>query len=188
MITELALAKVGLVQFDCILSETHSGDATVSDHPVEEGSDITDHIRALPEELELNGLVSDTPISLKYPEKSPVSTDLAPTLKRVDAAYAALQDAKNKGEPVDVITSLRKYSNMAITAFSVTKDAANGNVLNCTLSLRQIIIAKTQTVKLPVPKKVVKKAPVDKGTTQPEPQTPPEPKVVGGFNELPRLG
>jgi hypothetical protein len=158
-------AQVGTVQFDCSVSETHSKEAQITDHPVEEGSTISDHIRRQPESLELNGIVTNHPIiflaSIQAP--SPLENDLSPTPDRAEVAYATLREIMDKGELVTVVTSFWEYENMAITSMSVTRDAQNGNVLNCNLGLREIIIAKTETVAAPEPSKAAQKKAKDAG-------------------------
>lgn len=151
---------VGLVQFDAALSETHRKSNEVTAHPVEAGVDVVDHIRPLPEEIEISGVVSDTPLvylpSLRAP--SPITDDLTHPSDRADIAYWELNRIMDEGELIDVITKLREYENMAITSFTVDRDAATGNVLNASLSLRQVVTVESQTVAAPEP--------VDKGNTK----------------------
>jgi len=156
---------VGVVQFDCSVSETHNHEVDVTSHPVEDGADVSDHIRKLPVGLEINGLVTNTPViflaSLQAP--SPIWGDLKRTTDRVDAAYEKLQEIMDNGEMVDVVTSLKLYENMAITSLSVVRDVDRGNVLDCTMSLREIILAKKLTIDLPTPKEVANKIAQNKG-------------------------
>jgi len=142
-----------LVEFDASISETHSDSAETSDHPVEDGSDITDHIRVLPKTIEINGVITNTPIIFlaTLQAKSPVTGDLTRTLDRVETGYQQLQDFMNRGILVDVITSLRTYSNMVLLSMAVTRDAASGNILDCTLSLREMKIATAMSIDVPVP-------------------------------------
>lgn len=146
-------ARVGVVQFDASVSEGHGKEAEVPDHPVEVGADISDHIRRKPETLNVNGIVTNHPIvflaSLNAP--SPKLGELAPTEDRVEAAYSELRRVMDAGELVDAVTTLREYRNMAITSLQVQRDAANGNVLNAQLSLREIILASVERVDQPQP-------------------------------------
>jgi hypothetical protein len=48
--------------FDAVLSEEHTADAELTEHPVEEGVAIVDHIRPLADQLTLNVFVSNTPV------------------------------------------------------------------------------------------------------------------------------
>lgn len=158
-------ARVGLVELDASLSESHSMSATVTEHPVEEGADIAYHIRRQPDAITISGIVSDTPLvflaSAQAP--SPIVDDLTRAPDRVDLAYAELQRLMNDGELVDVVTSLRTYENMALTSLSVTRDVSNGNVLNATMSLRQVVVAESEKIAAPEPKTQANAPAVDGG-------------------------
>ncbi len=51
-----------IITFDVIENELHETVAEVTDHPVETGINIADHVRPLPDRLSLTGYVSNTPI------------------------------------------------------------------------------------------------------------------------------
>ncbi len=51
------------VEFDVITGEQHDLSATVSEHPVEEGANIADHVRPDLQRLSLKAFVTDTPIN-----------------------------------------------------------------------------------------------------------------------------
>lgn len=169
MITELLVgatkAKIGHIVFDASLSETHTESADVTQHPVEFGANITDHIRRQPAQVEINGLVTDHPIvfaaSLAAP--SPIDDDLDTASKRADLAYAYLQAVMEYGELVTVVTSLREYENMAIKSLVVTRDVNNGQVLNCSVGLIEVILAETQTATASAPTATSSKGAADKG-------------------------
>jgi hypothetical protein len=50
--------------------------------------------------------------------------------------------------PFDVVTGKRVYSNMLVRAIEVTTDKTSENVLNCTLTLREVIMSQTQSAAL----------------------------------------
>lgn len=52
----------GQLHFDVVLSEEHEHGAEVSEHPVEQGVNIVDHVRPLADRVELEVFVSNTPI------------------------------------------------------------------------------------------------------------------------------
>jgi hypothetical protein len=168
-------AQVGVVQFDASVSEVHTDEVEITDHPVEDGSDISDHIRKLPITLEMNGVVTNNPLVFlaSIRAKSPVTTDTSNTNDRVGAAYAKLREMQESGELLDVVTSLRDYSNMAIKSLSVTRDASTGNILDSSLTLREITIARALTVDVPIPiaAKVSKKKETNKGNKSKEAAT-----------------
>lgn len=148
MLTELIFgiqkAKIGIVQFDAMLTETHMNEAEVTDHPVELGSDVTDNVKMHPRSIELNGLISNTPIEFLASITAPSPLDMSPgppmqSYDRTGDAYGELlrMMSYNAGI-VPVSTTLESYDNMAITSCVIHRDAENGNVLNATLRLREI--------------------------------------------------
>ena len=166
IVRKIINAQVGLVIFDACLSDNHMHQAELTEHPVEDSASISDHIINKPIEIEINGIVSNTPIILandKIP--SPISTDTQEVADRVDAAYAELRKTMSDGILVDVITSLRNYPNMAIVSMGVQRDVQNGNVLNVNLSLKQVIIASSEQVDIPQPVRASNKQQTDKGKT-----------------------
>ena len=53
-----------IIVIDATVSETVNLEADVTDHPVEDGPDINDHIRPKPVMVEIEGIVSETPLTL----------------------------------------------------------------------------------------------------------------------------
>jgi hypothetical protein len=52
----------GEFHFDAVLQEKHEITSTITEHPVEEGSNIADHVRPDPIVLNIQGVVTNTPI------------------------------------------------------------------------------------------------------------------------------
>ena len=126
---------IGEVQLDAALTEVHRSAVEITQHPVETGADISDHARKMPDELRIEGLITNT---LMFPGSfvSPGS--------RAEDAYDALR--KLEGQLVDVITSLGEHTDMAITSIEVPRDAKWANAVRCTITLRHVRIVKSQTV------------------------------------------
>jgi hypothetical protein len=55
-------AKIGAVELDCSVQETHERQATLTQSPVEDGSTISDNVVLLPKRLTVEGVVSKTPL------------------------------------------------------------------------------------------------------------------------------
>lgn len=53
--------QVYTLTLDASVRETHTSASTVTDHPVERGSNVADHIRPDPDELSIDGVISNTP-------------------------------------------------------------------------------------------------------------------------------
>jgi hypothetical protein len=58
------VAFIGDIWIDVSVHETHSVGAEVSEHPVEAGANIADHIRPLPRAITIEGMVTNFPIEL----------------------------------------------------------------------------------------------------------------------------
>lgn len=154
-----------LLKLDCSIKENHIMPAPPSEFPIESGQVITDNIIIKPAELELTGMISDTPISLV---NSLVSTALSAVLPPVGivagagafALFNALSGASSPSvqafqnllgilqnkRPVDVFTSLNRWKSMWLRNISIPRDAQNANVLTFTAQFVQIILVQPQTV------------------------------------------
>lgn len=155
-----------LLTLDASISETHSADADATDHPVEQGSNITDHIRPKPRTLSIEGIISNTPTS---PDREALYAPDEPG--PAEAAYFTLENRRQGGFLHTVVTKLSRYDNMALLTISEPRSASVGDALQFTLGFKEIRIVQNQTVtvqtKLPSgqPKSST-------GTKVPKPQTP----------------
>ena len=61
--------------FDALLSANHGDSAEVTDHPVENGANFSDHIQIKPAQVRLSGRVTNTPIDAS--ESTPADRSLA---------------------------------------------------------------------------------------------------------------
>lgn len=139
------------LEFDASVSEIHSGDTSVTDHPVEEGSDITDHVRRNPESLQINAIVTNHPILIARSLRVLPSVRGGDPDSRAEDAYGFLKEHKDAGTVMGLSTTLRDYKNMVITALSVSRDSTTGNIVDISLTVREIIVAQTETVDTPEP-------------------------------------
>lgn len=127
------------IALDCTLAQGHDRQAEITEHPVEDGAAIADHIRPKPDELALNAIVSFAPIKL---------LGIGLEVNRHVAAFNKLERAFVKGELVTVETGLKIYEDMAIAALKVSKDSPTFDV-PLALAFRHIKKATAQTVQVP---------------------------------------
>lgn len=143
--------RIGVVNLDASVSETHTKRNEIPNHPVEEGSDIADHVRRVPEEIVINGLVSNYPIAIlaSLTAASPIEGDSSPIGDRTGEAYKRLREIMDTAELIDVVTSLWDYTNMIISDMRVEREAATGNVINATITCKEVVLAQIETVEAP---------------------------------------
>lgn len=116
---------------DAALTEGHALNSEVTDDPVETGSPITDHTRKLPDEITLECIVSDTPLS---------GVTRAPGTKPTTDAYAVLLGIRDRAEPVTITTSLGTHPNMILKSLSIPRKATDGRSLRFTAGFKQVRI------------------------------------------------
>ena len=167
-------AKIGSIELDVSIAESHASANEVTDHPVEEGTNVVDHIRPKPDILKIEGLVSNTPLpaaeataalqsSRGYSFQSRTQVDLA----RAGTAYEDLLSLSANGTLVTVVTGLRTYESMAIESLDVPRDAKTGQTLRFSCVLKHVRLAVVQTVKV-IPTALKPKGKVSTKTVEPE--------------------
>lgn len=153
---------IGDLAIDCTVTETHTATSTVTEHPVESGAKITDHIRPDPVQLSITGIVSDTPIGSKQVQRavsvggaSVQVTQQEPPSSATGfgrAAWAKLDAIRVAAKPVKVVTRDKTYESMALVSLSVPKEAKTGGALYFTAQFKQIRIVYNRTTKVVVAK------------------------------------
>lgn len=68
--------QLGQLHFDVVLVEDHERDSEVTDHSVEQGVSLTDHVRPLPDTITLSTFVSNTPINSRDAQLLPLTLDI----------------------------------------------------------------------------------------------------------------
>jgi hypothetical protein len=142
-------STVQLIAFDATLRRVHQSRVEVTDHPVEDGSTVTDHSRRLPKRLQLDIIVTNDPVIVDAVENAQPSVAGGDPKSRAQDAWAALEDAQERGDLLTVRTWLKDYESMILEDMNAPRDAATGNVLSATISLRELITATTETVQPP---------------------------------------
>lgn len=133
---------------DLALSESHSFPGEVTQYPVEQGADISDHIRDLPNEIELECIVSDTPIGIvpllrDGPDAGPDGETPLPSA----AALEHLRTMKSNRLPVVIQTSLGVFTDMVCIGLDIPKDAGKSNALFFTAKFKHVTIVTNKRTK-----------------------------------------
>jgi len=153
---------IGDLALDCTVTETHTATSTVTEHPVESGANITDHIRPDPVQLSITGIVSDTPIGAREVQKALNVGGVSVQIRQQDtptspvgfgrAAWSKLEEIRNAAKPVTVLTRDKKYESMAMVSLSIPKEAKNGGALYFTAQFEQVRIVFNRSTRVVVAK------------------------------------
>lgn len=153
---------IGDLALDCTVTETHTATSTVTEHPVESGANITDHIRPEPVQLSITGIVSDTPIGAREVQRAIKIGGVSVQIKQQEtptsptgfgrAAWSKLDAMRLAAKPVTVLTRDKKYESMALVSLSVPKEAKTGGALYFTAQFKQVRIVFNRSTKVVVAK------------------------------------
>lgn len=155
--------RVGALAIDALVKENHEFKRVATQYPVEQGANITDHVRHEPTSLTIEGVITNHPT--KYSSvisqffydiaegRERTLTESAAT--RVSGAWDALMEmigetetydvAPKVMEPISVVTSMKLYQEMVITGLTITRDAPE-EALRFSMSLQKIRRARKRTI------------------------------------------
>lgn len=127
--------------FDAFLRVDHTIKLNITEHPVETGANISDHAYLEPKQLIIEIGMSDS-------SKSLVAGQFSGGSSRSVTAYKLLKELQSQRVPLQIFTRLGVYKNMLIETISAPDDYKTRYSLNATVTFKEIIIAKTKTVKI----------------------------------------
>lgn len=148
--------SVGEISLDLILTESHSLNAAVTQHPVQDGSTISDHITILPRSGTMRVLVSNFSLSTAegdekaewreiYEQGEAAQKNLP---NRAADAWEKLKDLVKKRELVKVVTSLEVYEDVALTRVETARDGETGDALEIDIDYEQVTKVKLKETKV----------------------------------------
>lgn len=148
--------SVGEISLDLILTETHSLNAAVTQHPVQDGSTISDHITILPRSGTMRVLVSNFSLSTAEGDARAAWDEIyaqgeaaQKTLpNRAEEVWEKLKDLVKKRELVKVVTSLEVYEDVALTRVETTRDGDTGDALEIDIDYEQVTKVKLKETKV----------------------------------------
>lgn len=175
------------------IEEVHHDELEITDHPIEIGSNISDHAFKHPAEIIVKMGFSTSPSSSGNLGNAALSAGAAvnSTIRSVanvieiGAAIASTVTGANSGDVnliykslldlqkarvlLSVLAGRRSYNNMLIKGLSVINDAKTENALFITVSFREVFVVKTETLLIEKSKQAQPKAttpPFNQGTKQ----------------------
>lgn len=126
--------NIGGFVADVTLEEVGVDELEVTDHPVEQGADITDHSFKRPAHLTVRaGWSNSSPQALGDPNY-------------VQSIYDSFLAMQANRQPIEVVTGKRIYENMLINRLQITTDEKTEHSLAMVCEMREIILVATQTV------------------------------------------
>jgi hypothetical protein len=127
---------------DCVVEERHDDSWVITDHPVEQGTTVSDHVYKLPAKVVLTYVWSMlSRVSTTKPNNKTSTTFLQQLYQQLLQIQAA--NAAGIVSPFSVYTGKRVYQSMLLENLMVTTDAKNENVLSIRASCKELIMVST---------------------------------------------
>lgn len=153
--------KLGSLEVACTLTENHTADVDVTEHPVEDGADITDHARKKQLAFSMTGKFSGAPRATGVtrltqgttPDGEAVMFNSSVSVQDERDAARRLAEARDtlialRGELVTVVTELRTYENMTMKSLSFDRDGKTGDAFKFSASFVQIQTVALKTTRI----------------------------------------
>lgn len=171
--------KIDSIELDAAISLTHQSAVTITEHPVEDGANISDHSRPRPESIVIDGVISNTRLGLKqelrvveaFGQRFQVAAgSTSPNAAGyAQEALVKLKELSTQRKTFTVVTRRRTYTDMMIETLSSPEDKNTGDSLRFTATCRQVIIVRNK-----VTRRVVAKEPKAQPKIKAGKQTPKE--------------
>jgi len=162
-------SKIGFLQLDATVRESHTRVARVTQNEIEDGSTVTDNINLQNEQFQIEGIISEAPLpsndirdialSVQNAGFGALSSavgslsggllpDAGAALKRIIALIQLENFWRNK-IPFTVLTGLKKYDNVVITNLTIPVNYKDGQSLRFTASCEVVRLVTSQTIDIP---------------------------------------
>ena len=155
MISEVAFQyqipqkMIGTFVVDAFIAEHYRFSNSVTDIPVEEGSNISDNIVEDQDVVNVEAFIGNTAFEVIIADGNSISNLQAPDrMARVKQAYQALKKLVKDKKLVNVVLGLETFTNMAITSFEIDRDAETGANLPFTMEFKKIKFVKSDTTQI----------------------------------------
>ena len=139
--------------FNLFISEDHELNFRVSEHTLQDGSTVTDHVHREPYKVTVEGLFTNHPLK-KFEETNEVkfkdeyaTSEVRSTLSNTALAnFEKVKELAKKREPVRLVCSLEVYPKMIVTSIKAQRDSKSGSSIRFTMTLQEIKTVSLKTV------------------------------------------
>ena len=150
-------SMIGTLELDAMISETHEIQNDISQFPIEDGGNISDHFQRNPRRITIEGFVTNTPVKLfgvldlsgfTSPFEDNVQMALE-YLEKISGRPKNIDQSYPDPELVTIVTGLKVYQNMMIERLTIPRDRTTGQALRFLCELVEVRTVNSQTVQIP---------------------------------------
>jgi len=140
---------IGTFVVDAFIAEHYQFSNSVTDIPVEEGSNIADNIVEDQDVISVEAFIGNTAFEVITNDGNTVSNLEAPDrMARVLQAYQELKKLTKSKQRLDVVLGLETFTDMVITSFTIDRDVETGANLPFTMEFKKIKVVKSDTTNI----------------------------------------
>lgn len=138
-------SKLTYMPFNLFISEKHSLKFRVSDHPLQDGSTISEHVHQEMREVNIEGMFTnhsmrklDEVNEVKFKDEYATSDVKTTVSNKALANFEKLKLLAKQRKPVRLVCSLEIYPRMVITSIDYDRDSKSGSSIRFTMTLREL--------------------------------------------------
>ena len=160
LITQNNYSYIGDLVIDASISEIIQYGSTITEHPIENKTSISDHIFKKPMTIKMEGYITNSPLKILGLFDSPLQNNslngLIDNIKSslfstnnktsTNQSYLALKSLYEDRNLINIVTKLETFSNMAIQNLTFTNNLNTGGRLLFNIDLVQVIFANVETI------------------------------------------
>ena len=135
-------ATIGTLRCDCIVEHTTNFDSSVTEHPIEGGFVIADHVAREAMKLSLTAIITPTPVSY-FSIMGGANPD------RLSEAAAYLEQVHLKGDPITIVLPSGIYKDMVMTTCPLPRNVQDGFCYKLALEFTHVRIVSQKTEEIP---------------------------------------
>lgn len=130
--------------FDAYFDIRHESTLTITEHPVQTGSNIADNAFMQPNTLSFEIGMSDVMKDVSNGNYKSFSSDTTRSIN----AYKILRQLQSDKIPINVYTKLYNYKNMLIETLVASDSNQTAYALKANVTLKELLVATVTTVKI----------------------------------------
>ena len=137
-------SRIVAMPFNLFISEKNSLKFRVSEHPLQDGTTITDHVHKEMREVTIEGLFTNHPMKKNVASEVKFRDQYGTQDEKQTLSNTALANFNNLKRlalqriPVRLVCALEIYPKMVITSIDYDRDSKSGSSIRFTMTLREL--------------------------------------------------
>jgi hypothetical protein len=133
--------KIGSIEVDILIEQEHKLESDVTEHPVEDGFAVADHV--IRKAIKVSMVVGVTLSPVTWLDRLGSATD------KITNALAAFEQIYKNAQPITIVTPTNMWENMIMTSASIPRNIDNKNLIKIPCEFTQIRRVNVKSTDIP---------------------------------------